>query len=117
MHKLVIKAGFESDIMIEIASLICMANVESPEASKEFERLQNYEDASTWGIIIDGYAQQGNISHALHLFGRMLEHCVIPDRIALVSAVKGCGDLGSVERDMLLNHLVIESEFLKDVQV
>ncbi|XAR50412.1 hypothetical protein NMG60_11004730 [Bertholletia excelsa] len=55
-------------------------------------------DSVSWGTLVAGYARMKQFKEAIELFDHMLALEVLPDNIALVSALSACAQLGELEK-------------------
>ncbi|KAI5061597.1 hypothetical protein GOP47_0024102 [Adiantum capillus-veneris] len=73
-----------------------------------------FKDLVSWGTMISGYCTLGHGFAALELFGQMQQNRTNPDNTIIISLVKACGDIGSVNALMLMHHYVMETEIDAD---
>lgn len=98
IHQFVVCCGFELDYVVG-NSLIGMymkcGGIE--DARHAFDRIEK-EDLIPWNTMIEGYTQHGMGREAMHLFQRMIEKGVTPDRLTFLSSLKACAQLQDREK-------------------
>ncbi|KAH7289741.1 hypothetical protein KP509_30G017300 [Ceratopteris richardii] len=72
-----------------------------------FDRLSIHDEVS-WGIIMDGCAQNEDGVLAFQLFQRMQEEGVETNMVIFIIALKSCGITGSIQQGHLVHNQVID---------
>ncbi|KAL0719477.1 hypothetical protein Bca4012_068801 [Brassica carinata] len=68
------------------------------------------KDLTSWNIMLNSYAINGDIEEEIKLFGTMIEWGVAPDGITFVALLSGCSDTGLTEYGVSLFERM-ETEF------
>ncbi|KAH7288818.1 hypothetical protein KP509_31G044700 [Ceratopteris richardii] len=71
------------------------------------------KDVVTWSSMIEGYAQEGQVSEAFRLFTVMWQE-VEPNKVTYVNLAKACTNMESVASSNLIYGTVIEEGFNSD---
>lgn len=99
-HKKVMKEGFKLNTFLASALVNMYAKCKRLEDA--YEVFSNVEEKNVvvWTAMIAGYAQQGLGKEALSLYQRMEQSGLKPNEATLISILKACTSLGSVERGL-----------------
>ncbi|MCO5554783.1 hypothetical protein L7F22_008318 [Adiantum nelumboides] len=112
---LVTKAALD---MVVCSSLIDMyLKCEALQEARNVFNTLAFKDLISWGSMILGYCTLGHGSAALELFGQMQRFGMKPDNAILISLVKACGDIDSLDDLMLMHHYVLEIKINPDGSV
>ncbi|KAG0465480.1 hypothetical protein HPP92_019644 [Vanilla planifolia] len=109
VHAQAVLLGFEAATFIQNGIIVMYARFrEIATARAVFDKLAN-KDVVSWTSIMSGYVQNGYPFDALQIFRTMrIDSTVIPDFIALVSALKACMDVGDLEQGSSVHVLVVK---------
>uniref|UniRef100_A0A7N0TMV1 Pentatricopeptide repeat-containing protein n=1 Tax=Kalanchoe fedtschenkoi TaxID=63787 RepID=A0A7N0TMV1_KALFE len=66
-------------------------------------------DLVSWNAIIDGFAQIGELYHALLLFDEMRTSAHRPDSVTVVSLLQGCSFLGALQQGKWIHSFVVRN--------
>eukprot|EP00250_Pteridium_aquilinum_P000463 c10502_g2_i1 orf=2-859(-) len=86
------------------------------EAQQVFDKLFSIDDVC-WSSLIKGYAQCGDLQHALKLFQEMQEKCVPSNKGMLVALVQACTRYPCVETGHSIHLEITREGYEKDVFV
>lgn len=79
-------------------------------ALRVFGSLQE-KDVVTWNVVIAGCAQQLLAQEALQFFQQMLEVNLKPDQVTLISALKACSSIKSLDQGRLIHAHSVDSGY------
>lgn len=97
IHTIIIKTGFESDIIVENALVTMYARCGSIEdARKIFNHIFD-PNVISWTAMIAGYAQHGHGKEACSLFDQMHKAGVKPNHITFIGVLSACSHIGLVD--------------------
>ncbi|KAJ0988580.1 hypothetical protein J5N97_006936 [Dioscorea zingiberensis] len=97
VHGLTAKMGFSSDVFVGTSLINFYAKVGCVEdAMLVFDELP-VRNSVTWTAVISGYSLIGMSDKSLHLFNRMREEGVMPDRFVLSSVTSACAEVEFLE--------------------
>lgn len=117
IHREIIECGFEVDIVVGSALVDTYVKCGSIEDARTvFDKL-SHRDVVTWGVMIEGYAQNGQDLIALVLFGRMQKEGIFPDKVAFLGVAKACGSLGALKQGLFIHNQVVEGRIECDLLV
>ncbi|MCO5599656.1 hypothetical protein L7F22_053761 [Adiantum nelumboides] len=96
-HGLVIESGLESDLAVgsSLMGMYIMCG-SLGEACKVFKGLHN-PDKVMWGMLVAGFAAQGNWDSTGQWLEEMRQHGVRPGDLVFTSILTACGHMGFVE--------------------
>ncbi|XP_047311822.1 pentatricopeptide repeat-containing protein At1g09410, mitochondrial-like [Impatiens glandulifera] len=110
VHSLVLKYGFDSDVVSSTALLNMYGNCGDIEAATTVFECITQKNLTTWNSIIGCYSRHGEGVMALETFYRLTRTTRFkPDRITFVNVLSACGRAGLVEEgewlfDCMRNH-------------
>ncbi|XP_058105366.1 pentatricopeptide repeat-containing protein At1g11290, chloroplastic-like isoform X2 [Magnolia sinica] len=118
-HVFVFKMGFRRMVFVDNALVSMYARCGCIEdARKVFDRIGR-RDVVSWNSMISGLGENGLWQEALVVFSEMERsgEGVLPDCFTFASVFKACGELGDLERGVLIHELVGKLGFGSDVLV
>ena len=91
LHYEILKCGWELNELVGSA-LICMYAKcgQFHDAQRVFDKLESPDEVS-WGVMIDGYAENNQGNLALILFENMLQMGILSNKPIFLSSLKACG--------------------------
>ncbi|MQM11583.1 hypothetical protein Taro_044493 [Colocasia esculenta] len=96
LHSLALKQGLAGDRFIQNSLIHMYASCREVDcAAAVFEGMDD-RDVVSWTSIIDGAADGGRPTMALHLFEEMLGEGVVPNDATVVSVLRACADSGAL---------------------
>eukprot|EP00250_Pteridium_aquilinum_P019843 c24598_g3_i2 orf=2-1651(-) len=114
LHDLILVTGTVLDIVVGSSLVDMYMKCEAlQEAQKVFNALP-HKDLVSWGVMISGHSALGHGLLARELFAQMQQCKIKPDATIIICLVKACGDTGSVDDLMLMQHYVVEAELDTD---
>ncbi|XP_057820377.2 pentatricopeptide repeat-containing protein At3g12770 [Cryptomeria japonica] len=117
IHGLVVKSGFDSDIVVSNSLLSLYTKCRSIDfAELVFDEMPNRSLVS-WNAMIAGYAHNGLGKEALLLFNEMVLADVRTDSATLVSALQACAHLGVLRQGKCIHDYIIRKGFELDVNL
>ncbi|KAL0556223.1 hypothetical protein IC582_004734 [Cucumis melo] len=100
IHNLVLKLGFEFDVIVASSLVDMYAKVGSiDDAMKVFIDMP-FRDLISWNTMIMGLVDNGKYFEALHTFNKLVMEGVLPDRITLAGVLLACSYAGFVEEGL-----------------
>ncbi|XP_057815493.1 pentatricopeptide repeat-containing protein At2g13600-like [Cryptomeria japonica] len=119
IHQKIFECGYMSDVVdVVVTALIYMyakcGNVQK--ACRLFYKIPE-RDVTSWNALIVGYAQNGILDEALHIFKQMQLAGVKTDLSTFSTILPVCAKLGALERGMDIHQKIIKSGFLSNVIV
>lgn len=103
MHTLVLKYGFDVDVLLQTTLLDAYAKCgDLDNACKLFEEMPN-RDIASWNALISGLAQGNRPYEALKLFNSMREGnddgggIMMPNEVTVLGALSACSQLGAIK--------------------
>ncbi|XP_026446913.1 pentatricopeptide repeat-containing protein At4g19191, mitochondrial-like [Papaver somniferum] len=117
IHSHGIKIGCDSNISL-INTLISMYSKcgDMDSARYLFDTMLERTCVS-WTVMINGYAEEGDLVEAFDLFGSMEEAGEKPDLVTLISLLSACGQTGNLELGRWINRYIISNNFGQTVMV
>ncbi|KAL4300113.1 hypothetical protein S245_059401 [Arachis hypogaea] len=102
VHALSVKACVEENIFVGSTLVDMYGKCGSIENAEQVFGEMPTRNLVTWNALIGGYAHQGDVDMALHLFEEMtLGNCgITPSYVTLVSILSACSRAGAVDRGM-----------------
>ncbi|GFY96789.1 tetratricopeptide repeat (TPR)-like superfamily protein [Actinidia rufa] len=97
VHSLVVKAGFEDDVVVANALLHAYARSDSIGSAKLVFDEMDFRDTVSWNSLLKAYSLHGQAKEAMQLFGQMN---VQPDAATYVALLSACSHAGLVEEGM-----------------
>eukprot|EP01018_Ginkgo_biloba_P034182 Gb_33062 [translate_table: standard] len=96
IHNLIIKNGFESDVVVGTALIDMYAKCGSLQIARHLFDKMSERNVVSWNAMIDGYGMHGKGEEALALFSKMQHCCVKPDHITFICVLSACSHAGLV---------------------
>ncbi|XP_057840840.2 putative pentatricopeptide repeat-containing protein At5g09950 [Cryptomeria japonica] len=98
IHGNIIRAGFDSDIVVGSALVDMYAKCGSIEGARSvFDKMAVRNDVS-WNAMISGYARHGDAKEALQHFDLMQMEGLKPSHITFVGVLSACSHAGLVDK-------------------
>ncbi|XP_078444091.1 pentatricopeptide repeat-containing protein At4g39530-like [Wolffia australiana] len=94
IHGLVVKLGFEFDVVVGTALVNLYSKAGDMVAAAAVFCVLPEKNSVTWTTIISGFVQSGQSSTALELFRQMIVSGAQPDDFVLSSALSACSVVG-----------------------
>lgn len=115
MHGLMVKCGFDSDVLVSTALLDVYAKCGLAYfAHKHFNELPR-RNLVTWNAMISGYNQNGNPRESLELFVDMQRsERIQPDSFTIVAVLCSCSSLASSRGGKEINGYVYRAGFERE---
>ncbi|KAJ4874643.1 Putative pentatricopeptide repeat-containing protein [Raphanus sativus] len=94
VHGRIVKSGVDGDDVIE-TSLLCMYGQTGKlsDAVKVFDEM-SVRDVVAWSTLVSSFLENGEVVEALRVFKFMVDGCVEPDGVTMISVVEACGEVG-----------------------
>ncbi|KAI5065651.1 hypothetical protein GOP47_0020346 [Adiantum capillus-veneris] len=117
VHALIIEAGFDFNIAVGNTLIDMYAKCGSWEDARTvFHNLQN-RDMLSWGALITASFKNESSIRTLHLFERMNQKGLQPDKVAFSCAIKLCSRNHSMKDGMLIYDMIVRTSFESNVVV
>ncbi|XP_039123929.1 pentatricopeptide repeat-containing protein At4g39530 [Dioscorea cayenensis subsp. rotundata] len=117
VHGLTVKMGFSTDVFVGTSLINFYSRVACLEdAVFVFDDLP-FRNSVTYTAIITGYSLIGRSDKSLHLFNRMREEGVMPDRFVLSSVISACADVQFLEGGKQIHGYAYRSGAEVDISV
>ncbi|KAI5659707.1 hypothetical protein M9H77_28500 [Catharanthus roseus] len=94
VHGSIIKYGFESDSVIETALLNMYGEMGCLDNARKVFDFMPMRDVVSWSSILSSYVQNGLVTEALDIFGKMVAEGLAIDAVTMLIAAEACGELG-----------------------
>ncbi|KAJ6755616.1 PENTATRICOPEPTIDE REPEAT-CONTAINING PROTEIN-RELATED [Salix purpurea] len=117
MHSLVVKAGCEADVFVNISLVNLYAKCGFIDnAFKVFDDIPEKNFAS-WTATISGYVGVGKCKEAIEMFRRLLEKGLRPDSFSLVEVLSACKRTGDLRSGEWIDEYITEIGMVRNVFV
>lgn len=117
IHGLVLKHGFEKDLVVKNALLDMYVKCERLcEAKQLFNKLPE-RDVVSWTSMISGLVQCNSPNESLELFNAMLMLGVEPDKVILTSVLSACASIGAFEYGRWIHEYIDRKSIIWDVHI
>ncbi|KAJ6750441.1 hypothetical protein OIU85_001019 [Salix viminalis] len=117
MHSLVLKAGCEADVFVNISLVNLYAKCGFIDnAFKVFDGITEKNFAS-WTATISGYVGVGKCKEAIEMFRRLLEKGLRPDSFILVEVLSACKQTGDLRSGEWIDEYITEIGMVRNVFV
>ncbi|KAF9665319.1 hypothetical protein SADUNF_Sadunf16G0110400 [Salix dunnii] len=117
MHSLVVKAGCEADVFVNISLVNLYAKCGFIDnAFKVFDDIPEKNFAS-WTATISGYVGVGRCREAIDIFRRLLEKGLRPDSFSLVEVLSACKRTGDLRSGEWIDEYIKEIGMVRNVFV
>ncbi|MCO5613708.1 hypothetical protein L7F22_067986 [Adiantum nelumboides] len=117
IHQFMAQSGILIDLTLKNSLMNMYAKCGSmQDAQKIFDSLPN-PDISSWGTIIDGYADHNYGSLALRAFECMQQQGVMPNDVTVVSSLKACIKDGSIEYGRRIHDQVVRGAMESNILI
>eukprot|EP00250_Pteridium_aquilinum_P015199 c22439_g1_i1 orf=435-2396(+) len=108
IHEHIIRRAFDSDLEVGNSLIDLYAKCGLPnEAYKVFVRLPK-RDIVSWGALLAGYAQVGNLTLVLHFLKDMTSQSLMPNDVIFTSIFAACSRAGRIEEAQRYFEVMIE---------
>ncbi|KAE8646313.1 pentatricopeptide repeat-containing protein At2g03880, mitochondrial isoform X1 [Cucumis sativus] len=108
MHAQAFKLGLLLDLFVGSALVDLYAKCGEIElASKMFIGMPEQNDV-TWNVLLNGYAQRGDVTGVLKLFCSMMELDVKCNEFTLTTVLKGCANSKNLKQGQVIHSLIIK---------
>ena len=108
MHAQAFKLGLLLDLFVGSALVDLYAKCGEIElASKMFIGMPEQNDV-TWNVLLNGYAQRGDVIGVLKLFCSMMELDVKCNEFTLTTVLKGCANSKNLKQGQVIHSLIIK---------
>eukprot|EP00250_Pteridium_aquilinum_P007729 c17392_g3_i1 orf=166-1209(+) len=109
IHDRIIKGGLQLDHILLNALVDVYAKCGNlVEAHSVFDAMP-HRDVVSWCALITGYTAHGKGLDALHLFERMQQGHIEPDRVIFISVLKACGTVYAALQARIIHEQVIRN--------
>ena len=117
LHGYLLKLGFESQIYTKSALVDMYAKCGSlGDARRGFDQIHE-PDVVLWTTMIGGYAQNGENKEALHLYKSMQEGEIEPNDLTMVSILRVCSSLPSLDLGRQIHARIHKSGFGLEIPI
>lgn len=116
IHQHSVCCGY-SDIYIDAALVDMYSKCGDIEAARLVFDKMTQRDLVSWTSMISGYAHNSYNSETLEFFDVMRDSGVKPSRVAILSVLLACGNLGGLRKGEWLHTHVIKTGFDSDILV
>ncbi|XP_076888844.1 pentatricopeptide repeat-containing protein At2g46050, mitochondrial-like [Bidens hawaiensis] len=117
VHGLVIRFGFDRDVVVASALVDMYAKNESiVDACKVFDEMSQ-RNVVSWNTMVVGYGQRGDGKEAVKLLKNMLHEDFFPDELTLASVVSSCGDLSLTSQILQVHSYALKSGIVSFLSV
>ncbi|CAM8965333.1 unnamed protein product [Rhodiola kirilowii] len=117
VHQQVICCGCGDDVFVNAGLIDMYAKCGAVGDARIVFDEMSVRDLVCWTSMISGYAHNGCSVEALELFYSMREFGVTPSRVAVLSVLLGCGNLGALRKGEAFHSYVVKTGFESDVLV
>lgn len=114
MHAQAFKFGLLLDLFVGSALVDLYAKCNEMELSFKMFFNMPEQNAVTWNVLLNGYAQGGDGTGVLKLFCGMMESDVKCSKFALTTVLKGCANSKSLRQGQVVHSLIIKCGFEGD---
>ncbi|XP_039062569.1 pentatricopeptide repeat-containing protein At1g43980, mitochondrial-like [Hibiscus syriacus] len=90
LHLLVIKSGFQSDLIVATSLVDMYTNTGSIDSALQVFSEIHVKDLISWNTLIMGLAHNGRVVETLEIFKELLREGPAPDRITLSGVLLAC---------------------------
>lgn len=87
------------------------------DALSVFDHMDSARNVFSWTIMIGAYAQHGHNLKALHLYERMQEEGVKPDKITFITALGVCSSVTNLALGMEIHESIVDIGYPSDAVV
>nr|DAD32480.1 TPA_asm: hypothetical protein HUJ06_011331 [Nelumbo nucifera] len=115
IHSQVFKMGFLSEIITRTALLHFYGVFGNPESAQQVFDESPRRDSALWNALIAAYAHRSYLYKALSVACAMINDCVRPNGVAVVSILSACSSLTALREGKMLHCYVLRN--LIDVDV
>lgn len=117
IHCCIVGSRLESSITLGNALVNMYGKGSSlEEASRVFEKMHEHNEI-TWNALISVFANKGQGVKALHLFYRMQQEGMMPNKITFVSVFSACASQGALTVGKQMHSSVVVCDFRSDVVI
>ncbi|CAL4900421.1 unnamed protein product [Urochloa decumbens] len=109
IHAHAIKANLETDEYIKNALIDMYAKCDHLTAARAVFDALAHDDAVSYNAMIEGYARQGDLTEALHVFRRMRYCSIRPNVLTFVSLLGVSSFQSAIELSKQIHGLIIRS--------
>lgn len=111
IHALIIRYGFEPDVMIGTALIDMYFKCGYLEDARGvFEKLPE-RNIVVWSVMVAGYADHGHGLEAFLIFEQMQEVGLAPNDVTLVSLLKACTSVAALDKGKLIHARIVQSGY------
>ncbi|TKW19087.1 hypothetical protein SEVIR_5G475000v4 [Setaria viridis] len=117
IHAHAIKANLETDEYVKNALIDMYAKCDHLTAARAVFDALAHDDAVSYNAMIEGYARQGDLKEALHIFRRMRYCSLRPNLLTFVSLLGVSSFQSAIELSKQIHGLIIRSGTSVDLYV
>ncbi|MCL7036939.1 hypothetical protein MKW94_004130 [Papaver nudicaule] len=117
IHSHGIKIGFDSSTSLTNTLISMYSKCGDMDSARYLFNTMLERTCVSWTVMINGYAEKGDLVEAFDLFSAMEEAGEKPDLVTLVSLLSACGQTGNLELGRWINRYAISNKFGNTVMV